>query len=91
MRRIDGKYHIENEQIVKTTNGTVVPTEEPLFLLRGRDRNALPLLEAYYAICEADGCNEEHLSGIDRIICEFENFRNRNREVMKQPGCTYGK
>ena len=44
MRKLDSKFHIEGDQIVKTSNGDPIPEDEPLFLIRARDYLALPLL-----------------------------------------------
>jgi hypothetical protein len=56
-RELTGRFHIEVRQddftneitveVVKTTNGATVPTDEPLFLLRARDVLAAPLLLCY--------------------------------------------
>lgn len=91
MRRIDSKFHIDGEQIIKTSNGDSIPTDEPLFLLRGRDRLALPLLRLYEVLSEVDGCNDYHMNGLRTRIGDFAQFRRDNRERMKQPGITRGK
>ena len=91
MRQIDPKYHIENEQIIKTTNGVSIPLEEPLILFRGRDRLARKMLYKYFELCAEDGCTSYQLEGIQNRIKAFEDFYQENLEIMKQPGCTLGK
>lgn len=91
MRVLDGKYHIENDQVVKTTNGVAIPEDEPVILFRARDHNALLVLRSYMDICKSDGCTPYHLEGIQRVIDLFEKFKEQHPERMKQPGCTLGK
>jgi hypothetical protein len=91
MRRIDRKFAVDGDRIIKTTNGEVLPPEEPLFLFRARDHLALPALRAYLAMCEADGCTGYQLDEMRAIIEEFEQFKRQHADRMKQPGCTLGK
>jgi hypothetical protein len=74
VRQIDLKHHIdENGDIVNTTNGVVIPREEPTILFRGRDWLAAPLLIKYREMCVANGCNDfqlEQVDGADRALHE---------------------
>jgi hypothetical protein len=90
MRRVDSKYSVDGDKIVKTLTGAEVPANEPLFLLRARDHNALPTLRAYQNICLQDMCLAEHIVGIENMIREFEKFEKENPHSMKQPGITRG-
>lgn len=87
-RKIDGKYHIEDNQVIKTTSGEVVPEYEPLILFRARDRLALPALYAYKAICHADGCNDHQMAKVQEIIDSFEEYARTH--PTKQPGVARG-
>lgn len=89
MRIIDSKFHIEGEQIVKTSTGEVVPENEPLILFRGRDRLALPFLRQYRQACIDDGCTPEQIAGMDEVIHQFITYAATN--PTKQPGYTRGK
>jgi hypothetical protein len=91
MRLIDKKFHIESEQIVKTSNGEAVPEDEPLFLLRARDRLAAPLLHVYGLMSIKDGCTAYHMDLLRVLVEEFEAFVREHPERMKQPGSTMGK
>jgi hypothetical protein len=84
-RNIDGKFFIDGEQIV-SRHGNVVPEDEPLFLLRARDENAILTLKAYRDICHVRACPWEHVVGIEDTIRLFERFRRENPERMKEPG-----
>jgi len=88
-RIIDGKFHVEGSQIIKTTSGEVVPEDEPLLLFRGRDRLALPTLEHYRKMCADDGCNDFQLGILDARIAAFREYAADPRR-MKQPGITRG-
>jgi hypothetical protein len=91
MRQIDPKFHIENDEIVKTSNGILIPKEEPLMLVRGRDKLALPLLYYYYNLSIDEGCTLYHLDGVWERINAFTQFAKEFQGRMKQPGCTLGK
>lgn len=91
VRRIDHKHHIEGEQIIKTSNGQVIPEDEPTILFRGRDDLALPLLRHYKDLCILIGCTQYQLASMDEMIEKFQNFKLEYPERMKQPGITKGK
>lgn len=90
MRRIDEKFHVEDGEVVKTTSGELVPHDEPLLLLRGRDHLALAAAEHYVRLCELDGCNDWQMEGIRREVERFRVFAEEHPERMKQPGITRG-
>src|SRR5262245_9192874 len=50
--------------LVNLVSGEVIPDDEPLFLLRGRDLHGYDTLMHYLALCRDEGCNELHLAGI---------------------------
>ena len=89
-RKIDGKFHVDGGEVVKTASGEVLPHDEPLFLLRARDHLATRLLARYRNLCVEDGCNREHLHALDNHIAAFAQFKIDRPEMMKQPGCTMG-
>jgi hypothetical protein len=97
MKVIDPKFHIETNEageqsiaIVKTSNGEPIPDDEPLILFRARDRLALETVWYYRRLCEADGCTEFQLAGMNDRIAAFEQFAKEHPERMKQPGITRG-
>lgn len=89
MRSIDEKHHIENDQIIKTSNNTIIPLDEPLCLFRGRDKLALPMLEFYKQLCKHDGCTDYQLESMEAVIKRFRDFA-ASSPTMKQPGVTKG-
>jgi hypothetical protein len=83
------KYKVEGK-IVKTSTGEEIPEDEPVFILRARDRLAIRLLRHYRTLCELDGCTEYHLNGIKRTIKVFFDFSQEHKEKLRQPGSTVG-
>jgi hypothetical protein len=77
-------------RLVKTSNGQPIPEDEPLFLMRGRNHLALPLLAHFQTLCAKDGCTEYQIQGNSEAIDEFAKFREEHPERMKQPGITRG-
>ena len=90
MRKIDEKFSSTGD-IVKRSNGEVVPEDEPLFLIRARDRLAVKALLAYRVLSQEDGCIDYHFEHLDRDIEAFKKFREEHPERMKQPSITRGK
>lgn len=90
MRLLDGKFKIENDQIVKISNGEVIPEDEPVMLFRARDWNALGTIHDYLRRCLKDGCTDYQITGIRERIAAFGSFKDEHAERMKQPGITRG-
>lgn len=88
-RPIGNRFHCFGD-IIKNSNGEVLPADEPLFLIRGRDYLAIPMLERYKKVCAEDGGNDYILGLFDEIIAEFVKFSVANPDKMKQPGSTRG-
>jgi len=90
MRKIDEKFSTTGD-IVKLSNGEIVPEDEPLFLIRARDRLAVAALEAYRVLSQEDGCIDYHFEHLDKDIEAFKRFREEHPERMKQPSITRGR
>lgn len=91
MRKIDEKFHVDGDQIIKTSNGDAIPLDEPTFLIRARDRLAIRALEFYLVLSQDDGCNDYHFGKLNVEIEKFKRFRDEHPERMKQPSITRGK
>jgi hypothetical protein len=90
-RDIDVKFATTQDgEIVKKSNGEILPPDEPIFLLRARDRLALQLLHVYRELSVQDGCNDYHMEGLEKTICYFTDFKKNYPERMKQPSITRG-
>lgn len=60
------------------------PRDEPLFLLRGQDKFALPTIEEY-GFEVSDSSNKEFVAGVDVAQAEFEKFAKDNPDRVKIP------
>jgi len=91
-RDIDGKFATTtNGAIVKKSNGEVLPDDEPLFLFRARDYNALKILVLYQEICATEEGADWQVNKMEDIIQKFADFAKEHPERMKQPGIAKGK
>jgi len=91
-RDIDSKFAVSIEgKIFKKSNGEIIPDDEPLFLLRGRDMLALQLLGAYHLISKDADCNKYHFQKLAETIGSFKRFRTFHKDRMKMPSITEGK
>jgi hypothetical protein len=88
MRNIDGKFSTDGTRIFNTVSGADIPEDEPLFLLRARDVNAVAAMTAYLAHCRESQCKPDHIAGIQHAIVRFINFQVLNPSLVKQPGIT---
>lgn len=90
-RQIDSKFATTtNGAIVKISNGEVLPDDEPLFLLRARDKNALRTLHYYYELCAKDTDSDWQTLKMTDSLQNFMEFSTEHPERMKQPGITKG-
>jgi hypothetical protein len=90
MRKLDSKFSVDGDQIIKTSNGEAIPEDEPVMIFRGRDRLALPLIRIYEQLGIIDGCNDYHAELVGKQIAAFEKFAEEHPERMKQPSVTRG-
>lgn len=91
-RDIDSKFAVSIDgQIFKKSNDEIVPKDEPLFLLRGRDVLAVKLLMAYVELSKEAGCNAYHFFKLGDTMADFLRFKKEYPERMKMPSITEGK
>src|ERR1039458_4048549 len=72
-RTIDGKFSTDGVNIFNTVSGEALPEDEPLFLLRARDKFALKAIDAYQFAAEEE-CNDLHRKGIKQLRSKFKAF-----------------
>ncbi len=60
------------------------PVEEPIFVLRGRDKRALPTIISYLDN-QSHRAPVNHIEGIKRAIAQFEQFSDEHSNLMKEP------
>jgi hypothetical protein len=88
---IGNRFKVENDKIIKISNGEILTEDEPLFLLRARDHLALKALLFYADLCALEDCTDYQLDSLHEMLTEFHNYRLNNPDKMKQPGITRGK
>jgi hypothetical protein len=98
-RDLDSKYEVVVKQgalgelgsvtVRNKLTGEIIPEDEPLFVLRGRDKLALKTLRYYFALCQAENCTFQHLNGLRDILRSFNEFVNQHADRMKEPGSTF--
>lgn len=75
------KYKIKDNKLVKRDTEVPVPEDEPLFILRAKDRNALPALLAYLTICDI----LEHRQEVQKAVLDFKEFTRLHPDKMSEP------
>lgn len=91
-RDIDSKFAVSTDgKIYKKSNNEIIPDDEPLFLIRGRDMLGVIFLKIYEIISGVAGCNDYHFFKFRESESEFVRFRKEHPERMKMPSITEGK
>lgn len=67
--------------IFNRKTGVFIPRDEPVFVLRAKDKYAVDILR-FYASLLSDG---EHLGSVCDRIADFEKFAADHPEQMKEP------
>jgi len=68
-------------RLVNRSSGVPIPDDEPVFVLRAKDRNAAKALEAYMQSC----ANADHRAVAKSRVLDFLEFAARHPERMKEP------
>lgn len=77
-RQINGKYHVEDGDVVNSRTGEVIPEDEPLFLFRAKDILAAQVLAYYEGLCRGECCTDEQIAGVlqaYRSFCRFPDVK----------------
>jgi hypothetical protein len=89
MKKLNDMFHIEGEQLIKTSNGEPVPEDEPVFVLRARDAAALPTLQDYVKHCIELGTPSDRFFDLGGVVAEFVKYARAH--PTKVPGSSHGK
>ncbi len=60
------------------------PADEPIFVLRARDKRALAAVRQYREN-QSPRAPVNHIEGLDKAVREFEKFRVQHADQMKEP------
>ena len=91
MRRLNGMFDVDGDEIIKRSNGEPISHDEPIFLLRARDICALNLLIEYEHLSRAAGSPEERILSLKHVYEEFSRWRLEHCGELKIPGSTFGR
>jgi len=75
------KYEARGYQIVNRKSGKVIPDDEPIFLLRARDKHAASLIWNYLNKCKSG----RHRIAIAKRYIQFDQFSMEHPMRMKEP------
>ncbi len=75
------KYKIKDNRLVKRIGEVPIPEDEPLFILRAKDRKALAVLVAYNSILDI----LEQKAAVTKVINDFRAFQEEHPEQMGEP------
>jgi len=81
-------FHIDGEQLVKTSNGQPVPEDEPVFIIRARDKNAVETLTHYIWLCRMSSTPEDRIADLYEVVDRFKSYANTHQ--TKTPGWSHG-
>ncbi|RLI49569.1 MAG: hypothetical protein DRP09_20560 [Candidatus Thorarchaeota archaeon] len=77
-----GKYEIDNNRIVSKRTHEPIPDDEPVFILRARDRLAIQCLSTYISFC----LNDNHRQGAIARALEFNDWKHYHPDLIVEPG-----
>ena len=83
----DPKYDIEDGRLINAATGEPIPDDEPVFIMRAKDRRAAVTLSNYRARCKDD----QHVAAVGKRVFEFDDYAKRHPELMKEPDTTPAK
>jgi hypothetical protein len=63
----------------------LVQEDEPLFVLRGKDKFALEALSWYYGACYLGGASLDFLASVRGQVARFETWAIEHEGLMKVP------
>lgn len=80
------KYNSDQGGIFNRASGEYIPHEEPVFILRARDKHAIQTLQFYADMVK----DEHHQSVVAARIAHFTNYQMNYPERMKEPDTDKG-
>lgn len=75
-------FRIEEDDLLLKRTGEDVPEDEPVFILRARDTQALSTIRVYQSTMPP---TSENWKIIQAVIDDFSSFRRRNLGKMGEP------
>jgi len=74
---------------LKVYEGTIknylgIPDDEPIFILRAQDVEAMEIVHYYSDNYRTGGTSKEFLRSLDEKVNEWETWRDKNQDVLKR-------
>jgi hypothetical protein len=77
----ESKYDAVDGKIVNRSTGVAIPDDEPVFILRAKDRHSVEVLSYYQLLCQ----NANHKTAVASRVQQFQDFIENSREKVKEP------
>jgi hypothetical protein len=76
------KYDVDyHNRIMNRETCEPIPDDEPIFILRAKDKNAALAIAYYKKLC----ANEKHQEDVNRRLHDFVEFAHNHPERMSEP------
>lgn len=75
------KYIIIDGALANAATREFIPVDEPIILLRGKDKHAMTALGAYHTACQ----DKSHKEAVAACMQEFYDFSESHPDVMGEP------
>lgn len=75
------KYRIEGHQLLKKDSSVPIPDDEPVFILRAKDRHSLTAIYGYAMLCQ----NLQHRKEVMKSVEDFRQFQDQFPDKIKEP------
>lgn len=76
------KYTVNGHAIVNRATGQEIPADEPVFILRARDKHAMYAMRDYLRYLPT---GTAHHAAVEARVMDFFNFKSLNMGLMKEP------
>jgi hypothetical protein len=77
----ESKYTVAGGRLVNRATGVAIPDDEPVFVLRAKDRNAAMALDAYMHLCVIP----EHREAVRSRVEDFLHYARLHMTNLKEP------
>ncbi len=75
------KYEIKEGKIYNRQSGEMIPDDEPIFILRARDRKAPSIIAHYAELCQ----DPTHKDAVRTRSAQFFNWQECHKDRVKEP------
>ena len=77
----DPKYIIIDGVLANAATREFIPEDEPLFIIRGKDRHAVKAIKQYLLACK----DQDHRDAVLKRCFQFDEFAEDNPDRMGEP------